>query len=166
MKIGSRRKNSKGAIITVGHKLLRTVSEEVRNIDREVREITRLMEAALKKHLGVGLAAVQIGIPKRIILIDLTQNAGEEGVIRPVKTFLINPVIRGFSEREEVDVEGCLSVPDVREKVKRRFWVELEGYTEDGNPFRKKLYDLAARVAQHEIDHTNGVLFIDKIEKC
>src|SRR5208283_329925 len=102
---------------------------------------------------------------KRIIKIDLTKQAKENDIIKPINIFLINPVIIASSEREECDIEGCLSVPEQRGLVKRKFWVTIEGYTLDGEFFHKKLYDLAARVAQHEIDHLNGILFIDKLEE-
>lgn len=158
-------KNRTKEIITCENRLIRTISKEVKNIDKEVKEISIFMHNTLKKYPGIGLAAIQIGVAKRIILIDLTPYAKENDIIKPLNVILINPVIKSTSEREEIDTEGCLSVPEIREKVKRKFWVEVEGFTLEGKKFHKKLYDLAGRVAQHEIDHLNGILFIDKIEK-
>ena len=153
-------KNNK--IITYKNKLIRKKSLEVKNIDNEIKEIIENMHHVMNQHNGIGLAAVQIGILKRIISIDLTKNQDDK-LIKPSQINLINPVILSKSERQEYATEGCLSVPGRKEDVLRYFWVEIEGYTLNGEYFHRKLYDLAARVAQHEIDHLNGILFIDKI---
>jgi len=153
----------KNKIITFKNQLLREKSLEVKNIDKEVKEIINHMNHIMNENNGIGLAAIQIGIPKRIITIDLTKNQ-ENQLIKPVKTDLVNPVILSTSERMEYGMEGCLSVPGKQGEVLRHFWIELEGYTLNGEYFHKKLYDLAARVAQHEIDHINGILFIDKLD--
>ena len=155
-------KNNK--IITYKDKLIREKSLEVKNIDNEIKDIIKDMNYILDKHNGIGLAAVQTGILKRIILIDLTKHEDDE-LIKPLKIDLINPVILSTSERSEYAEEGRLSVPGKCGEVLRYFWVEVEGYTPDGEHYHKKLYDMAARVAQHEIDHLNGVLFIDKVKE-
>ncbi len=155
-------KNNK--IITYKDKLIREKSIEVKGIDNGIKDIIKDMNYIMDKHNGIGLAAVQIGVLKRIISIDLTKHEDDE-LIKPLKVDLINPVILSTAQRTEYAEEGCLSVPGKRGEVLRHFWVEVEGYTLDGEHFHKKLYDLAARVAQHEIDHLNGVLFIDKVKE-
>ena len=150
-------------VITYKNKLLRKKSSGVKNIDNEIKEIVKSMNNIKSLYNGIGLAAVQIGILKRIITIDLTKKQDDK-LIKPIQVNLINPVILSKSERQEYATEGCLSVPGKQGDVQRNFWVEIEGYTLNGEYFHKKLYDLAARVAQHEIDHLDGILFIDKIK--
>ena len=151
-------------IITIKNNLIKDKSLEVKNVDNEIREVVENMNYMRNKYNGVGLAAIQIGVLKRIITIDLTGSNMEDSIIKPLKITLVNPKILSFSERIEDDTEGCLSIPGRKGNVLRHFWVEIEGYTLDNEYYHKKLYDLAARVAQHEIDHLNGILFIDKIK--
>ncbi len=151
-------------IITYKNKLIRKKSLEVKNIDNKVKEIIESVNYVMNTYNGIGFAAIQIGILKRIIAIDLTKNQDDK-LIKPIKINLINPVILSKSERQEYATEGCLSVPGRQGKVERHFWVEVEGYTLGGGYFHKKLYELAARVVQHEIDHLDGILFIDKLKK-
>lgn len=156
-------KKEKNKIITYKSKLIRSISKEVKNIDSEIKEIAQSMNFIINKYNGIGLAAIQIGIEKRIITVDITKCL-DDPIIKPLKIILVNPVILSKSQREEYDTEGCLSVPGQNGNVKRHFWVEIEGYTLEEKYYHKKLYDLAARVIQHEIDHLNGILFIDKME--
>jgi len=155
---------AKKKIITHKNSLIRKVSDEVKDIDGEIRELLSDMTVLMAKNNGIGLAAIQIGVPRRVITIDLTRSE-DDTIIKPVKIELVNPKILSTSQRTESAVEGCLSVPGKQGEVERFFWIELEGYTPDGKRFQRKLYDLAARVAQHEIDHLNGVLFTDKIKE-
>jgi peptide deformylase len=104
---------------------------------------------------GVGLAAPQVGILKRVIVMDCG-----DGLIE-----VVNPEIIAF-EGEQFDYpEGCLSIPGLRGDVRRHKWVKLRGQDRHGNPFELEAEDLLARCAQHEIDHLNGVLFIDIAER-
>jgi peptide deformylase len=102
---------------------------------------------------GVGLAASQVGVLKRIILVD----GEEDGLI-----VLINPMIIK-SEGEVVEEEGCLSVPDIYSQVKRSSKVTIKALNENGDPIEITKEDLTARALQHEIDHLDGILFIDRI---
>lgn len=100
---------------------------------------------------GVGLAAPQVGISKRVIVMDCG-----DGLIE-----MVNPEIIEH-EGEQIDYpEGCLSIPGLRGEVRRHKWVKLRAQDRDGNTFEMEAEDLLARCAQHEIDHLNGVLFID-----
>ena len=102
---------------------------------------------------GVGLAAPQVGVSKRIILVD----GEEDGLI-----VLINPVIIK-SEGELIDEEGCLSVPGIYSQVKRSLKVTVKALNENGDPIEITKEGLTARALQHEIDHLDGILFIDRI---
>jgi len=162
MKILKKKNKKEHKLIIYDNKILRMKSLEVKKVDKEIKDIVKDMYTIMKDNRGIGLAGVQIGELKRIIIIDLTE-VEEDIIIKPEKIILINPVILSTSEREDVAEEGCLSVPGKRGNVKRSFWIEIEGYTLDEKYYHKKLSGLAARVAQHEIDHLNGVLFIDKV---
>ncbi len=157
-------KKKKIELITYKNDFIRTISDDIKNIDNQIKDLAKVMNHIMDKNNGIGLAGIQIGENKRIITIDLTKQS-EDPIIKPLKITLINPVIISKSERCEDGLEGCLSVPGKQGTVERRFWIEIEALTLDGNPYSKKLFDLAARVAQHEIDHLNGILFIDKMIK-
>ena len=139
----------------VGDDLLRKKSRPVEVIDDKIKELLNDMYETLKNSDdGIGLAAPQIGILKRIIVIDLSEEGGE--VYK-----LINPVIVK-AKGEQVCREGCLSVPGVLGDVIRPKEVIVEALDENGKKVRIKGTDLLAIVLSHEIDHLDGVLFIDK----
>ncbi len=159
---------SNSKIMVYGNKLLANPSEPVREINNKIIKLIDRMFKIMYKHKGIGLAAVQIGVPKKVIIIDTSSIESEYGNIKikkPIKLALINPEIVNTSEREEIMEEGCLSIPGVRAPVTRKFSVEIKGLTPDEKEVNLKLYDMNARVAQHEIDHTNGILFIDRVDK-
>ena len=139
----------------VGDDLLRKKSRPVEVIDEKILELIEDMHETLKKsNDGIGLAAPQIGVLKRIIVIDLS---AEDGDVYK----LINPVIVK-QKGEQVCREGCLSVPGMLGDVIRPKEVVVEALDEKGNKVRIKATDLLAIVLCHEIDHLDGVLFIDK----
>lgn len=145
-------------IITFPHPLLYKKSEEVEELSGEVRHLIEDMLETMYQAPGIGLAAPQIGENIRVIVFDLS--SPDSGVRRPYH--LINPVITAFEGDEEGE-EGCLSVPGVRDKVKRRARVEVKGVEIDGKERRWEATGLLARMFQHEIDHLDGVLFIDRL---
>jgi len=108
---------------------------------------------------GVGLAAPQINISRQITVIDISCNRNPDD-----KLVLINPEIIETTGRQ-IDEEGCLSMPHIREKVQRAEWVRLKAQNERGEWFETEGKDLLARAILHEIDHLNGVLFIDRISR-
>lgn len=139
----------------VGDDLLRKKSREVEVIDEKIIELLDDMYETLKSSQdGIGLAAPQIGILKRLIVIDLSEEGGE--VYK-----LINPVIVK-SKGEQVCREGCLSVPGLLGDVTRPKEVHVEALDVNGKKIKIKATDLLAIVLCHEIDHLDGVLFIDK----
>lgn len=139
----------------VGDDLLRKKSRPVEIIDEKIIQLLEDMHETLKNAQdGIGLAAPQIGILKRLIVIDLTEEGGE--VYK-----LINPVIVK-SKGEQVCTEGCLSVPGLQGNVTRPKEVVVEALDVNGKKVKIKASDLLAIVLSHEIDHLDGILFIDK----
>lgn len=142
-----------------GSPVLREVAKPVEEINDEIRNIVRDMIDTMYASEGIGLAAPQIGIPKRIIVVDINPS---DMTSKPL--VLINPVVleqRGSIEAEE----GCLSIPDIRGSVKRYQSVTVEGLDLEGQKIRIEATDLLARVLQHEIDHLNGKFFVDHLSK-
>ena len=136
-----------------GEPVLRGKALPVKEIAPEILNLIKDMAETMYTASGVGLAASQVGVPKRIILVD----GEEEGLI-----VLINPMIIK-SEGEVVAEEGCLSVPDIYNQVKRSSKVTVKALDENGDPIEITKEDLTARALQHEIDHLDGILFIDRI---
>ena len=139
-----------------GDEILKKKSREVEVIDDKVRELIEDMVETMHKYNGVGLAAVQVGILKRIIVIDV-----EDENIPIVK--LINPVIIKTKGKRECE-EGCLSFPNKFAKVVRPVEVVVEGLNENGKKVRIKATELLAQALCHEIDHLNGITFVDIME--
>ena len=138
-----------------GDPALRRAAEPVGEVTAEIRLMIADMTETMYDEVGIGLAAPQVGIPKRLIVI-----ADEEG--RGVQA-LLNPAIvdRGGEMTGE---EGCLSIPGVFAPVTRAAWVKVEARSVDGKPLTINARGLRARVLQHEIDHLDGVLFIDRVD--
>ena len=137
-----------------GDEILKKKSREVEVIDEKIRTLIEDMVETMHKYNGVGLAAVQVGILKRIIVIDLYDDNG------PIA--MINPVI--IKTKGEVEVEeGCLSFPNKFAKVKRPEQVTADFVDLEGNTIRVKAKDLLAQAICHEVDHLNGEVFVDKI---
>ncbi len=137
-----------------GDEILKKKSREVEAIDEKIQILIDDMIETMHKYNGVGLAAVQVGILKRIIVIDLYDDNG------PI--VLINPIILKEKGEQEVD-EGCLSFPNQFAKVIRPAEVTAEYTDREGKRKRVKAKELLAQAISHEIDHLNGELFIDKI---
>ena len=136
-----------------GEPVLREKALPVEEITPEILNLIKDMAETMYTASGVGLAASQVGVPKRIILVD----GEEDGLI-----VLINPMIIK-SEGEVVAEEGCLSVPDIYSQVKRSSKVTIKALSENGDPIEITNEGLIARALQHEIDHLDGILFIDRI---
>lgn len=147
---------SRKEIITYGNPVLRQKSEEVTEIDENIRKIAKDLEETLSSdEKGIGLAAPQLGICKRILAVDLTRSNGER------KITLINPKIIYRSREEEEYQEGCLSIPEVWGSVTRPKKIKVKGTLVSGKTFVIDADEIFARVLQHEMDHLDGVLFID-----
>jgi len=139
----------------LGSPLLRQRSAPVPTVDAEVRELVNDLFETMRAAKGVGLAANQVGVARRVAVVDV----GEDD---PPPLVLINPVItaRGGGHVAE---EGCLSIPDIFGEVERADSVVLEALDKDGHPYRLEASGFKARAIQHEIDHLDGVLFLDHL---
>lgn len=137
-----------------GDEILKKKSREVEVVDEKVQTLIDDMIETMHKYNGVGLAAVQVGVLKRIVVIDLYDDNG------PI--VLINPVILKTKGEQEVD-EGCLSFPNKFAKVKRPAEVTAEYIDREGKRMRVKAKELLAQAICHEVDHLNGEVFMDKI---
>ncbi len=145
-------------IVTYPDRRLRKVSKPVKNIDGSLHSLIADMTETMHQAPGVGLAAIQVGVDKALLVYDLAPYEKEESL-----QVLINPrIVEGEGEFISEN-EGCLSVPDFRADVKRFSRVLVEGLDGEGNPRRLEADGYHALVLQHEIDHVNGRLFIDHI---
>ena len=147
-------------ILTYPNKFLKQKAKPVKEIDRALQKLIDDMGETMYDAPGTGLAATQVGFDKSIIVYD-----GFPGEEKGALKVLINPAIISSSGETISEQEGCLSVPDYREDVKRAQFVHVEGMDRDGKFVTIKTEDFLAIVLQHEIDHLNGILFIDRISK-
>ncbi len=153
-------------ILLYPNPILRKKCKPVEEIDGDVLKLLDDMADTMYEAPGVGLAAPQVGVNKRVIVADTTPknpNSKEE-YDRSGLVELINPEIV-FSDGEAIGEEGCLSVPGFLSNVKRKASVVVDGYDRGGNPVQIDARELMARVLQHEIDHLDGVLFFDRLER-
>lgn len=145
-------------ILTYPNEFLRQPTKAVETIDEGVEEIIENMAETMYQAPGVGLAAIQAGIDKSIITYDPEADAEKRDY-----NVLLNPKIVSSSGETISENEGCLSVPDLRSDVKRAETVVVEGLDRKGEPVRIDADGLLSVILQHEIDHLNGILFIDRI---
>lgn len=141
-------------IVRMGEEILKEKAIEVKKITPNIHKLLDNMAQTMYEANGVGLAAPQIGIPKRVVVIDTG-----DGLIE-----LINPVITQ-KNGQEIDQEGCLSIPDLVGDVKRAKKVVAEALNRDGELMEYEVEGLLARAFQHEVDHLDGILFVDIAEK-
>ena len=147
-------------ILTEPNKILRQVSKQVEKVGEEEKKIMDDMLETMYQANGIGLAAIQIGIPKRIIVIDLAK--GEE---KKNPMYFVNPVIKNKNQNLATYEEGCLSVPDQFAEVNRPSTCEVEYLDYNGEKKILKAEGLVATCIQHEMDHLQGILFIDYLSK-
>jgi len=140
----------------LGSPVLRQQSAAVARVDDAVRQLVDDLLETMRAAKGVGLAANQIGEARRIAVVDI----GEED---PPPLVLINPVILERSDESETAEEGCLSIPDIFGDVERHAHVVVEALDRDGTKFRAEANGYKARAIQHEIDHLDGILFLDHL---
>jgi len=135
--------------------VLRLAAKEVEEFDEDLERLVQRMTGLLRDAAGLGLAATQVGILRRVFVF---QREDEEVLA------LVNPALADRSEESEVDTEGCLSMQGVTVPVERATHVAVEGRTPSGEEVRVELDDLEARVAQHELDHLDGKLILDRTD--
>jgi len=149
---------SKLDILTYPDKTLSQPTTPLDNIDGKVQEKIDGMANTMYEAPGIGLAAIQVGWDKSVLIYDISPR--EESRALQV---LVNPKIITQEGQIISENEGCLSVPDFREDVKRSGFISVEGHDREGNPIRLDAEGMLAIVLQHEIDHLNGTLFIERI---
>jgi peptide deformylase len=147
-------------ILKIPDKRLRLVSEPVNRVDAGIRALADDMFETMYAAPGIGLAAIQVGTPKRVVVMDLSK---KDEAQQP--QVFINPEIVWRSEDTSTHEEGCLSIPEYYEEVERPQRVRVKYLDLDGKAHEIETDGLFATCLQHEIDHTNGVLFIDHISK-
>ena len=147
-------------ILTVPHPVLKQVSATVETVDDDLRALMDDMLETMYAAPGIGLAAVQIGVPKRVIVMDLARE-GEE----PQPRYFVNPEILWASEETAPYEEGCLSVPEIYDEVERPSQVKLRYLNYQGEHIEEDAEGLFAVCIQHEMDHLEGVLFIDHLSR-
>lgn len=145
-------------IVKYGHPVLRRVADPVVTIDDEIRTIIRDMEDTLTEEDGIGLAAPQVGISKRIFIVDLKKADQDKRIV------LLNPRIIEASQEFSTTDEGCLSIPAVWGPVTRPVRIKVKGELMNGQTYMFTAEGLFARAIQHELDHLDGKLFIDYVD--
>ena len=145
-------------ILTYPNKFLSQPTKQVTDIDDEIRNVIEDMAATMYEAPGIGLAAIQVGYDKSLLVYDVSPKDEERSL-----QVLINPRIVSSEGTTISEDEGCLSVPDCREDVKRATSILVEALDREGKPLRIEAEGLLAIVLQHEIDHLNGILFIERL---
>jgi peptide deformylase len=151
-------------IIILPDKQLRLVSKKIEKVTPEIRQLADDMFETMYAAPGIGLAAIQVAEPVRLITMDLAKK-NEEGEVNPQPRVFINPEILSSSEEVSVYEEGCLSIPEYYEEIERPAKVRVRFTDLDGKVHEEDAEGLFATCIQHEIDHLNGVLFIDYLSK-
>jgi peptide deformylase len=143
----------------LGDRALRKPAKRIAKVDDKIKHLIKQMLQTMYTSDGIGLAAPQVGVDKQLIVIDCEPHNPES---QPL--VLINPQIIDSSSQLCSSEEGCLSIPGVYLEVTRPDTIEVSFKNEQGKPTRIKASDLLARVIQHEMDHLNGVMFVDRVE--
>jgi peptide deformylase len=145
-------------ILTYPDRFLSQPTHPVKNIDGELQNMIERMAVTMYQAPGVGLAAIQVGINQSFLIYDVSPQDSERSL-----QVLINPRIVSEEGTTISEEEGCLSVPDFRADVKRAASILIEGFDRNEKPLRMEAEGLLAVILQHEIEHLNGILFIDRI---
>jgi len=151
-------------IVTLPEPVLRRKARAVNKFDKGLQTVIDDMIETMREAPGVGLAAPQIGLSERIIVIEyFEREEDEENEEAPRKVWaVLNPEIIKFSEDTVMGIEGCLSIPGLVGEVERHAAIQVKGLNRHGKPFRIKAEGWLARIFQHEIDHLNGIVFPDR----
>lgn len=142
----------------MGDPVLRREAEDVTSFDDELRSLVRDMFETMYHAEGIGLAAPQVGVSKRVLVVDLRREDEPEA-----RVALVNPRVAWASDEVDKEPEGCLSIPGLEDLVVRPWAVRVEGFDPTGTPVVVEAEELFARALQHEIDHLGGVLFLDHL---
>ena len=148
-------------IVTLGHPTLRQKARKVTKFGPELKQLIDDMVETMRVAPGVGLAAPQVNVADRVIVVELPADE-EEGFPAELYAY-VNPEIIKASRDKEEGQEGCLSIPGYLGEVERHTEIIVRGQDANGKPQRIKAYDYLARIFQHEIDHLDGIMFIDRV---
>jgi peptide deformylase len=148
-------------IVTLPDPILRRKAKAVTRFDADLQTLVEDMIETMRQAPGVGLAAPQVGIPDRIIVVEYAEDEEDENAKKKLYV-VVNPEIKESSDEVELGIAGCLSVPGLHGEVERALAVTVKGQTRRGQPIKIKAKGWLARIFQHEIDHLNGVVFIDR----
>jgi peptide deformylase len=140
---------------TFGDPVLKTPATPVESFDGSLAHLTEEMLATMRGHEGVGLAANQVGRLKRVLVAALEDN----------EYVIVNPIIEEASDTTGKELEGCLSIPGIQVEVERPTAVTVSGQNVSGAPIRLEATELLARILQHEIDHLDGILILDRTDR-
>lgn len=152
-------------ISQLGDPVLRQTAEPIEQVEAAwVQQLIHEMMTTLVDSNGVGLAAPQVGQSYRLLIVASRPNPRYPNAPTMQPTAMINPVLIAHSDEQVKDWEGCLSVPGIRGLVPRYRTIEIEFTTQDGQRQRQELTDFVARIFQHEFDHLNGLVFLDRLE--
>jgi peptide deformylase len=153
-------------IITLPNKVLRKKARKVTSFGTELQTLIDDMVETMRAVPGVGLAAPQVDVPMRVIVVEFREEQEEEDDETPPKLYtLVNPEIARAAAEEELGTEGCLSIPGIVGDVERPISVTVKGSNRRGQPVKIKASGWLARIFQHEVDHLNGILFVDRAER-
>ena len=151
---------TKKKILIIPDPVLRKKSDKVTSIDKSIKQLMNDMLQIMYDAPGIGLAAIQIGIPKRVVVMDLSKNEEKKNPM-----FFVNPEITWKSDSKSSYEEGCLSIPNQFAKIERSEKCNIKYLDYDGNEKKIEASGLLSTCIQHEIDHLNGILFIDYLSK-
>lgn len=138
----------------IGDPVLRTEAQEVTDFGPELQKLVEDMDQTMEDVHGAGLAAPQVGVSLRVFTYQIGEDRGH----------IVNPVLELSDDYQDDQVEGCLSIPGVSAPVPRRRYVKATGFDKYGNPVQLEGADMLARCFQHETDHLDGILFLDRLE--
>ena len=153
----------KRRLIWYGEDILRAISEDIKEIDDDIKILIDDMFETMREVHGIGLAAIQVGIPKRLIIVEVESDYSDDN--KGYKLAMINPKIIEKSPDMIIGEEGCLSLPEIREDVSRSQYIKVSYTDIDGKENIIEAYDLIARIIQHEMDHLDGIVFVDRVEE-
>ena len=150
-------------IVTVPHPVLRRKALPVKDFGPDLQQLIDDMVETMRAAPGVGLAAPQVNVPLRVIVVEFGDEEDES--VPPRLWAVVNPEIVRASRETEIGTEGCLSIPGILGDVERAYAITVRGQNRHGQPVKYKLKGWVARIFQHEIDHLSGILFTDRAVK-
>jgi peptide deformylase len=151
-------------IIALPNQILRRKAHVVTHFTEDLQQLVDDMIETMRQAPGVGLAAPQVGISERVIVVEYPKDDTKED--SPKKLYVvINPEVKEISADTETAVEACLSIPNLHGEVERSLGISIKGLTRHGQPIRIKARDWLARIFQHEIDHLDGIVFTDRAKR-